>query len=119
MHYELYRDPGKGNVIADSGTTTTLTAFIFTRYCLLSIFYRFTSTIENLFRKKYIEGALMSKSRNIALTQISHFGNNYFKCESNPVVRLKKYYVSLTGCARNFEPDVACAAFFSFFSCDF
>ena len=37
---QLYRDPGKGKVIADC-TTTTPVAFIFTTYCLFLMFYRF------------------------------------------------------------------------------
>ena len=34
------------------------------------MFYRFMSKIENLLRKMYIEDALMSKSRNIALIHL-------------------------------------------------
>ncbi len=64
---KLYWDPGKGNVIADYVITTTPIAFIFTTYCLFSMFYRFMKTRENLLSKMYIEGALMSKSCNIAL----------------------------------------------------
>ncbi len=40
-HCKLYRDPGKGKVIADCVITTTSIAFIFTRYCLFLMFYRF------------------------------------------------------------------------------
>ncbi len=32
--------------------------------------YQFMYTVENLLSKMYIEGALMSKSRNIALTDV-------------------------------------------------
>ncbi len=39
--WKPYRDPGKGKVIADCVITTTPIAFIFTRYCLLLMFYRF------------------------------------------------------------------------------
>ncbi len=40
-HCKLYRDPGKGQVIADCVITPTLLAFIFTRYCLFLMIYRF------------------------------------------------------------------------------
>ncbi len=46
------------------------------------MFYRFIYTIENLLSKMYIEGALMRKSRNIALimvTIISHIFINIFQ----------------------------------------
>ncbi len=64
---KLYRDHGKGKVIADCVITTTSIAFKFTAYCLFSMFDQFMSTIENLLSKMYIEGALISKSRNIGL----------------------------------------------------
>ncbi len=64
---KLYRGPGKGKVFTDCVITTTPITFIFTRYCLFSMVYRFMETVENLLSKMYIEGALMSKSRNIAL----------------------------------------------------
>ncbi len=76
LQYELYQDPGKGNVITDSVITTVITdsvittipiAFIFTRYCLFFMFYWFLPTIEKLLGKMYVKGALISKSRNIAL----------------------------------------------------
>ena len=61
LHNELYQDPGKGNVIADSVITTPPITFIFTRYCLFSMLYRFMDTIENLFRKMYTkEGTLIN-----------------------------------------------------------
>ncbi len=60
--------PGKGKVIADCVITTTPIAFIFTRYCLFLMFCRFIQMTENLLSKMHIEGALMSKSHNIALT---------------------------------------------------
>ncbi len=64
LHYKLYRDPDKVNVIADSIITTTpIIAYIFTGYCLFSLFYRFLPMTENM----YIEGAHLSKSHNIAL----------------------------------------------------
>ncbi len=40
-HCKLHRDPGKGKVIADCVITTTPIAFIFIRYCLFLMFYRF------------------------------------------------------------------------------
>ncbi len=67
-HCKLYRDPGKGKVIADCVITTTPIAFIFTRYCLFLMFYRFMQTTETLLSKMYIEGAVLSKSGNIALS---------------------------------------------------
>ncbi len=69
---KLYRDPGKGKVIADCVITTTPIALIFTRYCLFFMLYQFISTVENLLSKMYIEGALMSKSRNIALRRTEY-----------------------------------------------
>ena len=72
LQNECYRDPDKRNIMADSVITTTPLVFIFARYCLFTKFYRFMSTIENLLGKMYIEGVLMSKSRNIALnTQVA------------------------------------------------
>ncbi len=68
-----YRDPGKGKVITDCVINTTPVAFIFTRYCLFLMFYRFMQTVENLLSKMYSEGALMSKSGNIALTQSIYY----------------------------------------------
>ncbi len=68
LQHELYRDPGKGNVIAVSVIITTPVVFIFTRYCLFLMFFRFISTIEKWLAKKYIEGALMRKSHNIGLS---------------------------------------------------
>ena len=63
------RDPVKGIVIADSDITMAPTAFIFTvtRYCLFSMFYRYNINDKKFVGKMYIEGALMSRSRNIAL----------------------------------------------------
>ena len=66
LQYALYQDPGKGNAIAYSVVTTTPIAFIFTRYCLFSMFCKYISMIENLLVKMHIEGALMSQSSNIA-----------------------------------------------------
>ena len=51
--------PGEGKIIADSVTTTIPIIFIFTRYCLFSVLYRFMKTVEILLGKIYIEGALM------------------------------------------------------------
>ncbi len=83
LQCELYRDAGKGNLIANSVITRTSIDFIFTRYCLLLMFYWFISTKENLLGKinNYIEGARMSKSHNIALkrnhtfVEIIHFSS--------------------------------------------
>ena len=67
--YEFYRDPGKGNIFADSVITTAHVAFIFTdivySQCAIDRF----ETIENLLGKMYIECTLMSKSHNVALKQ--------------------------------------------------
>ena len=70
LQYEEYRDPVKGKVITDSVITTSPIAFICIRYCLFSMLYRFMKRIENLLRKMDIEGALMNKSSNIALSVI-------------------------------------------------
>ena len=67
LWYEVYQDPGKGKVI-DSMITTIPFALILTRYCLLLMFYQFMQTIKQMLGKMYIEGALVSKSRNIALS---------------------------------------------------
>ena len=55
LQYELYRDPGKGNVIEDSVITSI--ALIFTRYNLFSMFYLYQlmSTNVNLLETMYIE----------------------------------------------------------------
>ncbi len=48
---KLYRDPCKGKVIADCVITTTSIAFIFTRYCLFLMFYRFIKTLGKFLSK--------------------------------------------------------------------
>ncbi len=58
----LYRDPGKGNVNADSVRTTTPIAFIFTILDVLSIYLNDRKFVGEM----HIEGALMRQSRNIA-----------------------------------------------------
>ena len=75
-HCKLYRDPGKGKVIVDCVITITPIAFIFTRYCLFLMFYRFMQTLENLLGKLCSEGALMNKSRNIALSVYKYIAVN-------------------------------------------
>ena len=74
--YMDYWDLGKGKVIADSIITTTLIAFIFTRYCLFSMFYWFMWSIQNLFGKMCIESASMNKSH-IALIYLFNNGQVY------------------------------------------
>ena len=54
LQHGLYWDPSKGNVITDSVITASPIAFIFTRYCLLSIFYRFMSNDRNFVWKMYM-----------------------------------------------------------------
>ncbi len=62
--YEVYWDPSKGKAIADSVITTSPIAFIFTRYCLISMFFHVSVHVnENLLGKIHIVDALMSKSR--------------------------------------------------------
>ena len=73
-YYELYRDPGEGNVIVDSDANTTPIAFISQDivYSQCSIIY---VNNWNMLVKLYKEGTLMSKSCNIALS-IKTFNEN-------------------------------------------
>ncbi len=70
LQYEVYWDPGRGKVIADSVKTATRITSIFTKFLsilnVLSIYVNDRKIVE----KMYKEGALMSmgKSHNIALT---------------------------------------------------
>ena len=65
--FKLYRDPGKGKIIADSAITTTPIASYFQDIVNSQCCIESCKRQEISLRKMYIEGSLKSKSRNIAL----------------------------------------------------
>ncbi len=82
LQHGLYWDPSKGNVITDSVITASPIAFIFTRYCLLSIFYRFMSNDRNFVWKMYMQSTLIYKQHILYLI--------YTTFKLCPVVRKSK-----------------------------